>query len=243
MLADLRGVMRHFATGVCIATIYTDGPDGRCHDAVTINSLTSVSLDPPLVSMCLRLESAFLADLLKTKRWAISILNGGDSDIAKLLAQDRPARAAVVSTLPASPGQHTAALVLDAASWLECVLWDSFDVGDHTLVVGEVVAVGIQQQRPLLIFLHGRYHVLKDTPSNHVAIRSERHDGLSMDKQMSIMSSPQGTPPSSEPAHASPVTEVLSSERNAQPLFYGKALSHIDPHFAYMDPHLVGVHC
>src|SRR5579859_4607678 len=122
MLTDLRGVMRHFATGVCVATICANGADGEYHDAVTINSLTSVSLDPPLVSLCLRLESAFLADLLRTKRWAISILNSDDSGIAKLLAQDRSARAAVVSTLPASPGQHTAALVLDTASWLECVL-------------------------------------------------------------------------------------------------------------------------
>jgi flavin reductase len=162
MVLDLRGVMRHFATGVCVATTYTDGPDGRRHDAVTINSLTSVSLDPPLVSLCLRLGSTFLADLLATKRWAISILNGGDSGIAKLLAQDRPARAAVVSTLPASPGCHTAALVLDTANWLECVLWGSFDVGDHTLVVGEVVAAGVQQRGPLLIFLYGRYHVLED---------------------------------------------------------------------------------
>jgi flavin reductase (DIM6/NTAB) family NADH-FMN oxidoreductase RutF len=163
MVLDLRGVMRHFATGVCVATTYTDGPDGRHHDAVTINSLTSVSLDPPLVSLCLRLGSTFLADLLATKRWAISILNGGDSDIAKLLAQDRPARAAAMGTLPASPGCHTAALVLDTASWLECVLWGSFDVGDHTLVIGEVVAAGIQQPGPLLIFLHGSYHVLEDT--------------------------------------------------------------------------------
>jgi flavin reductase (DIM6/NTAB) family NADH-FMN oxidoreductase RutF len=163
MLPDLRGVMRHFATGVCIATTYLDGPDGRRHDAVTVNSLTSVSLDPPLVSLCLRLESTFLADLLTTKRWAISILSGGDRDIAKLLAQDRAAREPVVSSLPASPGYHTAALVLDSASWLECVLWNSFDVGDHTLVVGEVVGVGAQQHGPLLVFLYGRYHVLEDT--------------------------------------------------------------------------------
>jgi flavin reductase len=163
MLPDLRGVMRHFATGVCIAATYIDGPEGRCHDAVTINSLTSVSLEPPLVSLSLRLESNFLADLLATKRWAISILNGDDSDIARLLAQNRPGRATVVRALPASPGCHTAALVLDKASWLECVLWDSFDVGDHTLVIGEVVAVGTRQREPPLIFLYGRYHVLGDS--------------------------------------------------------------------------------
>jgi flavin reductase (DIM6/NTAB) family NADH-FMN oxidoreductase RutF len=160
MPPDLRGVMRNFATGVCVATTYSDQADGRRHDAVTINSLTSVSLDPPLVSLCLRLGSAFLADLLATKKWAISILPGDACDTATLLAQDRQTRAACVATLPASPGWCTGALVLDSASWLECVLWDSLDVGDHTLVIGEVVATKDHRPEPALVFLHGRYHVL-----------------------------------------------------------------------------------
>jgi len=165
MPLDLRGFMRNFATGVCVATTYTDQADGRRHDAVTVNSLTSVSLDPPLISLCLRLDSVFLADLLATKKWAISILHSGACDSARLLAQDRVTRAAAVDVLAASPGERTRALVLDATSWLECILWDSFNVGDHTLVIGQVVAVGDQRQGPTLIFLHGRYQVLESSPS------------------------------------------------------------------------------
>lgn len=161
---DLRGVMRNFATGVCVATTYRDEAGGRRHDAVTVNSLTSVSLDPPLVSLCLRLESVFLADLLATKRWAISILDSGAREVAGLLAKDRATRANAVGVLPASPGWHTGALVLDSASWMECVLWDSFDVGDHTLIVGEVLAVGERRNGPALVFLHGRYHALDEQP-------------------------------------------------------------------------------
>jgi flavin reductase (DIM6/NTAB) family NADH-FMN oxidoreductase RutF len=152
--------MRNFATGVCVATTYSHRVDGRHHDAVTINSLTSVSLDPPLVSLCLRLDSMFLADLLATKKWALSILDSGTRELARLLAKDRATRAPTVSALRASPGRHTGALVLDSASWLECVLWDSFDLGDHTLVVGEVVAADERRHGPALVFLHGRYHAL-----------------------------------------------------------------------------------
>jgi flavin reductase (DIM6/NTAB) family NADH-FMN oxidoreductase RutF len=162
MPPDLRGVMRNFATGVCVATTYSDGADGRRHDAVTVNSLTSVSLDPPLVSLCLRLDSVFLADLLATKKWAVSILGSEARDVARLLAKGRTTRAPVVGALPASVGYQTGALVLDRASWLECVLWDSFDLGDHTLVVGEVVAMGEQRNGPALVFLHGRYHALDE---------------------------------------------------------------------------------
>lgn len=166
MPPDLRGVMRNFATGVCVATTYSDRADGRRHDAVTINSLTSVSLDPPLVSLCLRLDSAFLVDLLAIKKWAVSILDSPARDIAGLLAKDRRTRADTVGALPASPGWHTGALVLDSASWLECVLWDSFDLGDHTLVVGEVVAADERRHGPALVFLHGGYHSLDEQAGN-----------------------------------------------------------------------------
>jgi flavin reductase (DIM6/NTAB) family NADH-FMN oxidoreductase RutF len=161
--SDLRSAMRNFATGVCVATTYADRADGRRHDAVTVNSLTSVSLDPPLVSLSLRRDSGFLSDLLETKMWAVSILGGGADDVARFFARDRASRSADIDALCASPGHHTGALVLDAPSWLECVLWGSFDIGDHTLVVGEVVAAGVKRRRPALVFLHGRYHAMEDT--------------------------------------------------------------------------------
>jgi flavin reductase (DIM6/NTAB) family NADH-FMN oxidoreductase RutF len=162
MSPDLRGAMRTFGSGVCIATTYTDRADGRHHDAVTVNSLTSVSLNPPLVSMCLRVDSRFLTDLLETKKWAVSILDGGASDVARSFAKDRATRAAAIPALCATPGERTGALVLDAPGSLECLLWDSFDIGDHTMVVGEVVAARVQRHGPPLIFLHGRFHSLQD---------------------------------------------------------------------------------
>jgi flavin reductase (DIM6/NTAB) family NADH-FMN oxidoreductase RutF len=162
---DLRPVMRNFATGVCVVSTYVDRPDGRHHDAVTINSLTSVSLDPPLVSLCLRRGSAFLADLLTTGQWAVSILAGQASDLAHRLARDRLTRAVDVDALPASPGAHTGALLLDTPSWLECRSWQSFELGDHVMVVGEVVAAGAGRQPAPLIFLHGGYHTLAATPA------------------------------------------------------------------------------
>jgi flavin reductase (DIM6/NTAB) family NADH-FMN oxidoreductase RutF len=154
---NLRGAMQHFATGVCIATTYVDNIDGRRHDAVTVNSLMSISLQPPLVSLCLRRDSGFLLDVLRAKVWAVSILDAGGTVWARQLACRRAVRAAAVSVLPAAPGASTGALVLDASNWLECVLWATFDIGDHTMVVGEVVATGVQHHGPPLIFVHGRY--------------------------------------------------------------------------------------
>ncbi|EKX64373.1 flavin reductase [Streptomyces ipomoeae] len=160
MSPDLRGTMRNFATGVCVAATYADRESLRRHDAVTLNSLTSVSLDPPLVSLSLHRDSQFLSDLLDTKKWAISILDSDAEPLARQLAKGRDARAEAVAALPATPGPVTGALMLDAQCSLECVLWDSFDLGDHTMVIGEVVSTGNRDQQPPLLFLHGNFHQL-----------------------------------------------------------------------------------
>lgn len=162
MAFNIRDAMRNFATGVCVATTYSDGPDGRKDDAVTINSLTSVSLDPPLVSMCLRHDSGFLANILDVKVWAVSILDAGTEDVARALAKGRQVRDPVVQTLSATRGKRTGALVLDSPSWMECVLHDCMRIGDHAMVIGEVLDISVQDRRPPLIFLHGRFYALNE---------------------------------------------------------------------------------
>lgn len=162
MSPDLRGAMRTFATGVCVATTYRDTPGGRRHDAVTVNSLGSISLDPPLVSLSFRQGSAFLEDLLATGHWVVSILPADAREVAGRLAVPRAARAEHVAALEAEPGERTGALVLDGASWLECALLDRFDLGDHTLVVGSVLATGHDRHAPALVFVHGGYHTVTD---------------------------------------------------------------------------------
>lgn len=168
MSADLRAVMRTFATGVCVASTYHDSGGGRDHDAVTVNSLGSISLDPPLVSLSFRRDSAFLADLLATGHWAVSILPAHARETARRLARPRHARAAHIACLRARPGERTGALVIASASWLECGLRNWFDLGDHTLVIGEVLATGHDGPTPALVFVHGRYHAVDpgDAPAD-----------------------------------------------------------------------------
>lgn len=164
MPPDLRGTMRTFATGVCVASTYRDTLDGRRHDAVTVNSLGSISLDPPLASLCFRRDSTFLGELLATGRWAVSILPATARELAHQLAGPRAGRVAyvakLVAELDARPGERTGALVLAGASWLECGLRDRFDLGDHTLVVGNVLATGHGGRPAALVFVHGRYHTV-----------------------------------------------------------------------------------
>jgi flavin reductase (DIM6/NTAB) family NADH-FMN oxidoreductase RutF len=177
MSPDLRGAMRTFATGVCVASTYRDTPDGRRHDAVTVNSLGSISLDPPLVSLSFQRGSTFLGDLLATGRWAVSILPAGARDVARRLAGPHTERTTHVADLNAWPGERTGALVLDRATWLECDLWDRFDIGDHTLVIGNVLATGHDRRSSTLVFVHGRYHTVADPQPPTVDLSGPGHWG------------------------------------------------------------------
>jgi flavin reductase len=171
MEVDLRATMRHFATGVSVVTTHVDRPDGRRHDGVTVNSLTSVSLEPPLVSFGLKRTSLFLADVLESKVFAVSILDIGAADVARTFAAGREQRAASLCTLSASPGAVTGALIIDSPSWMECMVHQHIDLGDHTVVVGEVLATGTQDRRPPLVFLHGAYHAPAQQQSRSTLVR------------------------------------------------------------------------
>ncbi|GLW30926.1 flavin reductase family protein [Actinoplanes regularis] len=174
MEVDLRTTMRTFATGVTVVTTYVDGPEGRRHDAMTVNSLTSISLLPPLVSISLRNTSAFLADVLDSGVFAVSILDVGAADLAGTFAAGRPVRTAALRSACTTPGAVTGALIIDSPGWLECTVHRAVPLGDHTLVVGEVVASGVQRRRPPLIFLHGDYHALDTSPRHKPLLHATR---------------------------------------------------------------------
>ncbi|MEU5459068.1 flavin reductase family protein [Streptomyces globisporus] len=155
---ELRSVMRNFATGVCVVSTFTDAPSGRIHNALTVNSLTSLSLSPPLISISIRLESTFLDELMESGVWAVSVLDGGGEDLARIFARPEEERRRSLRSLPTEPGAATGAAVLDGAAWLECRYHQHVVTGDHVLVIGEVVGLGEDSTRSPLVFLHGGFH-------------------------------------------------------------------------------------
>ncbi|MDQ0773213.1 flavin reductase (DIM6/NTAB) family NADH-FMN oxidoreductase RutF [Streptomyces aurantiacus] len=159
---DLSATMRTFATGICVLTTFAEVEGHRRHDAVTVRSFASVSLEPPLVSLAVRRDSDILGVLLAAEVWAVSILDVAAVDLAQALDGDQEARARALLTCAASPGDRTGALVLDAPGWLECALHDRHDTGDHTVLIGEVLATGGRHRRPPLVSVNGRLRALSE---------------------------------------------------------------------------------
>ena len=146
-----RDAMGRLATGVTVVTSLA--PDGR-PIGCTANAVTSVSLDPPLLLACMKRNSASLPVFQRTGRFGVSVLRVGDEEVARRFSGGRRIdrfRGLELHDASAIP------ILAGALSWLECRVWNSVDAGDHTILVGEVVAHGIGEAGRPLVFFGGEF--------------------------------------------------------------------------------------
>jgi len=156
--ADYRRVIARFATGVSIvATRF-----GDIDVAMTINSLTSVSLHPTLVLFCVEKTARFLDAVLATKEWTVSILGVEGEAVSRWFATRGRPLEAPLEVWATTPGPATGLpLFDDAIGWLECRTFATHDAGDHTIVVGEVLGLAAASgERPPLLYYESRYRTL-----------------------------------------------------------------------------------
>lgn len=137
---NLRNCVGRFATGVTVVTYHHDG---ERHGA-TVNSFTSVSLDPPLVLVSLA-RSARAGQLLAGAPFAVNVLAANQLDIALHFA-GRPRPELQV------PWVDTADVprLRGSVAWVQCRPWREYDGGDHVLYVGEVAHYDSRAGEPLL---------------------------------------------------------------------------------------------
>lgn len=133
-----RAALSRFPTGVTLLTTLADG----MHQGLTANSFTSVSLVPPLVSVCVQRSARFHDVVLRAGVWGVSVLTAGMEPVSQRFARHgRPWRPDQFDPFPHRVGPRTGCLLLDAAAaTFECRTWATCDGGDHTVVLGEVLA-------------------------------------------------------------------------------------------------------
>lgn len=151
-----RDAMGQFATGVTLVT--TRAPDGADH-AITANSVTSVSLNPLLVLVCVERASRLHEAVLESGLWAVSVLGLDGEPVSRRLARRGHDTDGALAGVAHSRGRHTGALMLDTAlSTVECRTVAAHPGGDHTVLVGEVLAMAMPQPAgPPLVWHRGRY--------------------------------------------------------------------------------------
>jgi 3-hydroxy-9,10-secoandrosta-1,3,5(10)-triene-9,17-dione monooxygenase reductase component len=155
---ELRKALGTFATGVTVVT--TRDEAGR--DAgLTVNSFSSVSLDPPLILWSLAKSSLSRAAFMRNDSFAVHILA---EDQAELSMRFATRGADKFAGLELERGHDNLPLLKGCSARLQCKTASRYDGGDHDIIVGEVVAFE-ECERPALVFLAGRYAVANGAPS------------------------------------------------------------------------------
>jgi flavin reductase (DIM6/NTAB) family NADH-FMN oxidoreductase RutF len=178
--AAFRAALGRFASGVTV--VATVDPDDGLDHALTASAFTSVSLDPPLVLVSINRGSRFHDPVLRSGRWAVSLLSREGKAAATWFATSGRPLADQLERVPHRRGDQTgAALVSDALAWLECETWAVYDGADHALVVGAVLHAEVDESaNDPLLYYRSHYATLVPSRTSEKApapVRPERDAG------------------------------------------------------------------
>lgn len=154
--AEFRTALGRFATGIAVITTTVGGED----HAMTANAFTSVSLEPPVVLMCVEKVARFHDAVLEAGVWGVSVLAEDGLEISRWFALRGRPLDGQFDGVELTRGKATGVPLLAAAlGTVECRTRSVHDGGDHVVVLGDAlcVAVPAPQGRPL-VYWSGGYH-------------------------------------------------------------------------------------
>jgi flavin reductase (DIM6/NTAB) family NADH-FMN oxidoreductase RutF len=149
---EFRRAMGCFATGVTIITVDLDG---EVH-GMTANAFASVSLDPPLVLVCVDHAARTHAHLHARKRFGVNVLAVEQRAISEYYAQPAEEQVGQQAVARFDRTIHGTPVLQGALTYLECRLQSAHDAGDHTIFIADVEELTVRPGEPLLFF-RGEY--------------------------------------------------------------------------------------
>jgi 3-hydroxy-9,10-secoandrosta-1,3,5(10)-triene-9,17-dione monooxygenase reductase component len=145
-----RDVLGRFCTGVTVVTSMSDGqPVG-----MTCQSFTSVSLDPPLVLFCPAKTSRAWPLIQRAGFFCVNLLSHDQLELSNGFASKGSDKFAGVTWRPSDTG---APLLEGVLGWVDCTVYAVHEAGDHYVVVGRVIDLGVEEAPHPLLFYKGQY--------------------------------------------------------------------------------------
>ncbi len=154
-MAELRTLLRRLPHGVAVLTVDADGQ----RLGLTIDSLVSLSLEPPLVGLAISRYAAMHELLREAGSFAVSLLAADQAAVAQHFARGVPP-IALWHGVSSRQGLTGAPLLEGAAGWVECRITDELETGDHTFFVGEAVSVELGEASRPLVHVEAGYRAL-----------------------------------------------------------------------------------
>ena len=155
---DFRKVLSHFAAGVTIIT--TADAEGR-PTGLTATAFTSVSLDPPLILICVSHKSQSYPALLERGQFAVNFLRREHEDMSRRFATTRGDKFDGVVFRMSALGLP---VLTEALGHVECVTVNQHVEGDHTVLIGRVEACDTADSGEPLVYFRGKYAGLGGSP-------------------------------------------------------------------------------
>jgi len=150
---ELREVMRRFPAPVAVVTAEHEGE----RFGLTVGSLVSLSLSPPLVGISIGKDSSSHEPIRRAGGWAASLLAADQGEVARHFARSGIPPIALWNGVDVRPGAR-GPLVAEALGWLECRTAGEHEAGDHTVFIGEVESIELGREREGLVYRSGAFH-------------------------------------------------------------------------------------
>lgn len=144
-----RSVLGRFASGITVVTTHDE--DGRDH-GMTASAFSSLSLDPPLILVCIANDATMAPVLARTDTFAVNILSDVQEPLSRRFAGKLDDRFAGIGY---TRGQLGDVLLDDVLAWMQCRVVARHPAGDHVIVVGQVEFADARDARPLLYYRGG----------------------------------------------------------------------------------------
>jgi flavin reductase (DIM6/NTAB) family NADH-FMN oxidoreductase RutF len=145
---DLRDAMAAVPAGVVVVSARDEGG----LRGLTASSFTSVSLEPPLVLVCLDRFAGTRDAVAASAVYTVSVLERGQEFVAERFAGRAPLVGPAWQEVPHDLGQNGLPVVRGCVAWFECALRDLLAAGDHDIALGEVTAAGRRPGEPLVLW-------------------------------------------------------------------------------------------
>ena len=150
---EFRRALGHFASGVTVVT--SSGEDNK-PQGITVSAFTSVSLEPPLILVCIDKRASLHDQLAEGSHFAVNILGDDQELISRRFASKEKDR---FEGTGFTYGVTGAPLLTGSIATVECRVVHAYPGGDHTIFVGEVEATEVNEGKPLAYF-RGGYSLL-----------------------------------------------------------------------------------
>src|SRR5213592_949690 len=148
--AAKKAILRHFPYGLYVVTVAHDGDE----HGMTANWLTQASFEPPMIVVAIENTSKTIGLIRDSHHCAINLLLTGQRDLAGKLGRSSAQAPQKLKGIKTKPAPVSGVPVLaESLGWVECRVVATLPAGDHTLVLGEVMSAGVENENGVALTL------------------------------------------------------------------------------------------